>query len=48
VIHIRTETICMACCAAVGPHYCGLAWCTHRLCKPELWIDGVLREEESE
>lgn len=33
VISISTQTICMACCAAVGTHYCGLAWCTHRLCK---------------
>ncbi len=47
MISISTETICIACCAAVGTHYCGLAWCTHRICKPWLWTAAgeALREE---
>ncbi|KKL72700.1 hypothetical protein LCGC14_2082290 [marine sediment metagenome] len=31
------EIICLACCSALGYHFCGLAWCTHRACKPWLW-----------
>jgi hypothetical protein len=33
----QAEIICLACCSALGFHFCGLAWCTHRACKPWLW-----------